>query len=138
MAAAFLTADTSVIVPSIVQWHELHAQAASLVRTVDRVPAHALVEAFSVLTRLPMPLALAPTQATEALQRSFPELPLTLSPQGCIAAIRRLAEAGLGGGRIYDAIVAAAAAEAGARLLTADRRAIATYALMGANFQLVE
>jgi predicted nucleic acid-binding protein len=138
VAAALLTADTSVVVPALIQWHALHVQAAVRLRDVRRLPGHALAEAFSVLTRLPMPRALTPLQASQALLHSFPEESLSLSPAGYATTMRRLADAGLGGGRIYDAIVAAAAAEAGARLLTADRRAIPTYALVGAEFELVE
>ena len=61
-----------------------------------------------------------------------------MSPSGHLAAIQRLADAEVGGGRIYDAVIAATAAEAGVRLLTADRRAMSTYALVGASFELVE
>lgn len=138
MAASLVTADTSVIVPSLLQWHALHPQAAARMRDVRRIPCHALAESFSVLTRLPAPRALDAAVARELLLRNFPQEPFTLSGAGYVAVVRRLAEAGLGGGRIYDAIVAACAAEADAMLLTADRRAIATYALMGAEFQLLE
>lgn len=126
-----LTADTSVIVPSLLGWHELHVRAALASREVNRVPAHAFVESFSVLTRLPAPRALRPILAEQAMLAAFPGTPLLLSAEGYLAVIRRLASAELGGGRIYDAIVGATAAEAGFRLLTADRRATATYALVG-------
>ncbi len=61
-----------------------------------------------------------------------------LSPSGHLAALQRMARAEVGGGRIYDAIIGATAAEAGVQLLTADRRAMPTYALIGASFELVE
>lgn len=138
MAAQVVTADTSVIVPSLIRWHALHRRAASAVRGMSRVPAHALAESFSVLTRLPAPQALGPAQAHELLLRSFPDEPLTLSGAGYLATIRRLAEADTGGGRVYDAIIGAAAAEVGACLLTADRRALSTYALVGAAFELID
>jgi predicted nucleic acid-binding protein len=76
--------------------------------------------------------------AHRLLDHSFPDEPLMLSPSGHLAALRRLAEAEVGGGRAYDAIIGATAAEAGVRLLTADRRAMPTYALVGASFELVE
>ncbi|MHB8618339.1 MAG: PIN domain-containing protein [Chloroflexota bacterium] len=138
MATPPVTADTSVIIPSILQWHALHRQAVALLKPVRRVPAHALIEAFSVLTRLPRPKALRPSQAYEALTHAFPGEPLTLTPGAYLAALRRLANADVGGGRVYDAIVGATAAEARALLLTADRRALVTYAVVGADCQLVE
>jgi predicted nucleic acid-binding protein len=76
--------------------------------------------------------------AQTLLDRAFPEEPLTLSPSGHYAVIRRLAKAEVGGGRVYDAIIGATAAEADVLLLTADRRAMSTYALVGATFELVE
>lgn len=138
MAARSLTADTSAIVPSLLRWHELHEAAAAALLEVRQVPCHALVEAFSVLTRLPGQLALRPAQARQALLRAFPEEPLALNPAGHLTAIGRLVDAGIGGGRIYDAIVGTTAASAGARLITADRRALATYALVGAEVQLLD
>jgi hypothetical protein len=38
---------------------------------------------------------------------------------------------------VHDAIVGATAATASARLLTADRRAVPVYALVGSEFELV-
>lgn len=137
MAASRLTADTSVIVPSLLRWHAAHAEAAAALRDVRQVPAHALAESFSVLTRLPLPRALRPSLACQALTHAFPEEPLTLSPAGYRRVLTQLANAGLMGGRVYDAVVGATAAEAGHKLLTADRRAVVTYVLVGADYQLV-
>ncbi len=133
-----LTADTSVIVPSLLTWHELYDRAAPALRTVSQIPAHALAESFSVLTRLPLSRALPSPLAEQVLTRAFPGQLLLLSSEGYRRVIRRLAEANLGGGRVYDAIVGATAAEADARLLTADRRAVATYALLGVDFLLLD
>jgi predicted nucleic acid-binding protein len=127
-----------VVVPSLLAWHELHTRAASVLKDVRCLPAHALVESFAVLSRLPAPRAVRPSMAHRLLDHSFPDEPLTLSPSGHLAALQRLAKAEMGGGRIYDAIIGATAAEAGVQLLTADRRAMPTYALIGASFELVE
>ena len=102
------------------------------------LPAHALAEAFSSMTRMPTPVPVPPAVVWQTLADVFPEPPLVLSAAGYLNVCRRLAEAGTAGGRVYDAIVAATAAEAGARLLSADRRAAATYALIGAEYDLVE
>jgi predicted nucleic acid-binding protein len=138
VAAQHLTADTSVVVPSLLAWHELHGRAASALKGVRCLPAHALAESFAVLSRLPAPRALRPSMAHRLLDQAFPDEPLTLSPPTHRSVIQRLAKAEVGGGRIYDAIIGATAAEAGVRLLTADRRAMQTYALVGATFELVE
>jgi predicted nucleic acid-binding protein len=138
VASQLLAADTSVVVPSLLAWHELHTRAASAVRSVRCLPAHALVESFAVLSRLPAPRALRPSMAQRLLDHAFPDEPFTLSPSSHHAVIQRLATAEVGGGRINDAVIGATAAEAGVRLLTADRRAMPTYALVGATFELVE
>ncbi|MBI2756231.1 MAG: PIN domain-containing protein [Chloroflexi bacterium] len=138
MATPLVTADTSLIVASLLQWHPLHARAAALLREVRRVPAHALAESFSVLTRLPAQRALRPDLAIRALHGAFPEEPWSLSPAGYQSTLSRLAEAGWGGGRVYDAVIGGTAAEGGARLLSADRRALPTYALVGAAYELVD
>lgn len=45
--------------------------------------------------------------------------------------------AGLAGGAVYDALVAATAKRASARLLTRDRRAVATYEAVGVDYELL-
>ena len=90
------------------------------------------------MTRMPPPRRTQPSMVLQQLSRAFPEMPVVLSAAGYLAVFRRLAAAGVAGGRVYDAIVAATAVEAGARLLSADRRAVATYALVGADHELVE
>ncbi|HEV2952632.1 MAG TPA: PIN domain-containing protein [Candidatus Dormibacteraeota bacterium] len=137
MATQLLTADTSVVVPSLLTWHASHRQTAEALKEVHRLPSHVMAEAFSVMTRLPVPHALSPQQARQLLASAFPDEPLGLSPTGYLEIIRKMSEAALGGGRIYDAIVGATAASAGATLLTADRRALPVYALVGANARLV-
>lgn len=44
---------------------------------------------------------------------------------------------GRAGGAVYDALIAAAALEADARLLSRDERAARTYAAIGVQFELV-
>ena len=135
--AELLTADTSVVVAALIQWHEAHTVALSALRGVTTLPAQVLAESFSVLTRLPGGTSLRPGQAEAALGRAFPDEPLALRPSALRDVIRRLGQAGLGGGRVYDAIVAAQAADARARILTRDRRALSTYAMFGLDYELV-
>ncbi|MEX2240756.1 MAG: PIN domain-containing protein [Burkholderiales bacterium] len=50
-----IAADTSVVVAAFASWHEGHAAALRALGRGVRVPAHVLLESYSVLTRLPPP-----------------------------------------------------------------------------------
>jgi len=69
--------DTNCIVAAVCDWHEDHAAAAAaiegrLARGEQRVvAAHALVEAYAVLTRLPPPHRLTPADAWTLLEANF-------------------------------------------------------------------
>jgi len=138
VAQARLTADTSVVVALLQEWHPRHEKALQALDAVRWLPAHVLAESFSTVTRMLPPHAVSPGRAWLALSRAFPEPPVVLSADGYLSVLQTLADTGTAGGRVYDAIVAATAVEAGARLLSADRRAVATYALVGAEYELVE
>lgn len=132
-----IAVDTSVVVAAFASWHEGHLGAAAALARRPRVPAHVLVESYSVLTRLPPPhRAPAPLVAT-FLRESFRGLPLVLSARAHQQLIEEAAEAGLAGGSIHDALIAATVRRAAARLLTRDRRAIATYERFGARCELM-
>lgn len=130
-----ITADTSVVVPALLDWHDHHAVARPATADVDALPAHVLAETFSVLTRLPHGLSLTPADAADLVLDAFPGRPLTLSGDGHRRLLRALAAAGVRGGSIYDGVVAATAAEADAELLTLDGRAAATYRAVGSRFR---
>jgi predicted nucleic acid-binding protein len=77
--------------------------------------AHALVEAYSVLTRLPAGHRLTPNQAYAVIDnwsRGFKIV--ALSPDETLKLLEDQSKAGVAGGRIYDAAHARAAAIAGA------------------------
>jgi predicted nucleic acid-binding protein len=73
-----LGVDTSVAVPLLVQTHAAHA---TVVRWWDgrevALSGHALVETYSVITRLPGDLRLAPADAARLIAKRFVE-PLIL------------------------------------------------------------
>ena len=71
------------------------------------------------------------------LAESFPEAPLVLPARAHQRLIKDAAAAGLAGGSIHDALIAASARHARARLLTRDRRAVATYERFGADYELI-
>jgi hypothetical protein len=99
------------------------------------LPAHVILEAYSVLTRLPSGLAVDATAAAGVLARRFPEAPLRLTDAGRGKLLERLAAAGVFGGAGYDGLVALEAA--GRTLLTLDARAQATYQRLGVAFSVI-
>ena len=129
--------DSSVLVPAFATWHEAHAKARASLLEKPRLPAHAGIEAFSVLTRMPAPHRPSPKVVADFLRDNFPGSPLTLSAEGYALLIKEAPARGIAGGAIYDALIAATAREAGATLLSRDLRAAATYELMGVAFELL-
>ena len=125
--------DTSVAVPLLVRTHRAHA---AVTRWWDgrevALSGHALAETYSVLTRLPGDLRLAPADAARLLGERFGE-PLLLGAEvaGRLPAV--LGHLGIAGGAVYDALVALAAVEHDAELATRDIRARATYETVGAR-----
>ena len=111
----------------------MHAVAARALEGVEVLPAHVLVEVYSVLTRMPGGLAVPATTAAEVLERRFPTR-LHLDDAGLLGA---LSAAGVYGGAAYDGLVALQARAHGQVLLTLDRRAQETYERLGVRFELV-
>lgn len=117
--AAF-SVDSNCMIAAVCGWHEHHAAAgAAIERRLDRgdrlvVAAHALVEAYAVLTRLPSPHRLAPVDAWRLVKTNFVEQATlaTLPGTAHVTLLDTLAAAGVGGGRTYDALIAASAAHA--------------------------
>lgn len=123
--------DTSCMVAAVCTWHERHlAAVAEIERRLERggrlaVAAHALVETYAVLTRLPAPHRLAPADAWALVKANFVESAsvITLSGQAHVTLLRGLATQGIGGGRSYDAVIAACARHGRVDvLLTFNRR----------------
>jgi predicted nucleic acid-binding protein len=133
-----IAVDTSVAVAAALPWHESHAAARSaLPNARTTLIAQVAVETYSVLTRLPHSQRVPAAVARDYLNQAFILPPLVLVPDSYTRLIDIAVEEGITGGAVYDAIVAATAREAGATLLTLDRRAIATYQRLGADYQLV-
>ena len=99
-------------------------------RHAPAIAGHASLEAFSVLTRLPVVGRLPGAAAARLLQAHFPR---AIWPS--VASMERFVEdcggRGITGGAVYDALVALAASDHGARLVSLDRRAATTYRAMG-------
>lgn len=130
--------DTSVAVAAALPWHESHPAALSaLSRTKRRLPAQVAVETYSVLTRLPPPQRVPAPVAWDYLNETFALPPLVLGPDGYVRLLELAAAESIAGGAVYDALVGATALQAGATLLTLDRRAVATYQLIRVDYRLV-
>lgn len=129
--------DTSVVVAAFASWHEGHRAAVRALLREPRLPAHVALETFSVLTRLPPPHRAGAKIVAAFLKARFPGPLLTLRGSDQKILVQEAATAGVSGGAIYDALVAATAKRAGATLLTRDRRAIPVYEAMGTDFALV-
>lgn len=125
MSARLFALDTSCIVAAVCGWHARHeAAAAEIERRLAlgermAIAAHAVAEAYAVLTRLPAPHRLAPGDAWRLVRTNFVEpAPLvTLDGPAYVSVLDELAGQRVGGGRAYDGLIAACASAAGAQAL---------------------
>lgn len=128
-----LAVDTSVAIPLLVRTHTAHAAVVAWwAHREAALCGHALAETYSVLTRLPRDLRLAPIDAARLLTERF-AAPLLLSSRTTEHLPRVLAQFEITGGAVYDALVALAAAERRAELATRDARAKDTYEKIGVH-----
>jgi predicted nucleic acid-binding protein len=127
--------DTSVLVAGFATWHEGHESAVRALNRGVRLIAHAAVETYSVLTRLPpphrVPAAAVQAYLAEVTSRDY----LTLDARSHRRLIDHLAEHNVTGSATYDALVGLTAQAAGATLLTRDLRAVATYERLRVKFE---
>lgn len=125
--------DTSVAIPLLVQTHRAHE---AVVRWWNgreiALSGHAVAETYSVLTRLPGDLRMAPGDAARLLRARFAKH-LHVRPRTAARLPELLGERRIAGGAVYDALVALAAVEHDAELATRDARATATYEAIGAR-----
>jgi predicted nucleic acid-binding protein len=122
--------DTSVVIAALLSWHEQHRAARLAVgkllggRSRVVLPAPVLIEAYSVMTRLPAPHRLAPADAHRILESSFEKAEMvSLTASESWRFLRESRDRGVAGGRTYDALILACATKARAdRLLTLNQR----------------
>ena len=130
--------DTSVVVAAFASWHPAHAIARRTLDLAPRLPGHAGLETFSVLTRLPSPNRARPEDVARFLQAEFHEPWLSLDGGALASFVGRLPSLGISGGAIYDAVIAETVKGAGATLFTRDRRALAIYQRLGVKVEVVD
>jgi len=108
--------DANCLVAAALTQHEHHrATVADLSRRRAAghtlvMAAHAVLEAYAVLTRLPPPHRLSSADALAVLDRNWGESEsIALTAAETWRALRELAGTGVSGGRIYDGCIAASA-----------------------------
>jgi hypothetical protein len=125
------------VIAALSSWHEQHEEAARALKPVTTLPTHVITESYSVLTRLPSGLAVAPKLAADVLKQRFGGPPLCLDEEKRGGLLGRLAGAGVFGGASYDGLVALEADAHGHALLTLDTRAQSTYQRLGVAFKVI-
>ncbi len=119
--------DSSCLVALFSEWHDRHqVTVAAYQARIKRgqpliISAHAALECFLVLTRLPAPLSATPAAVEQVLASyiaSGAEI-AGLTAADCRFALTEFARRGIGGGRICDGVIALTSFRAGAsELLT--------------------
>lgn len=129
--------DTSIAVPLLVASHTAHPIVSAWARGRTLVlSGHALVETYSVLTRLPGEAKVAPRDAVVLIDDTFEDA--AVLHEAMSGQIHRdLANRGVGGGAAYDGLVGAAARDHDLTLVTRDARARGTYEAVGAQVELI-
>ncbi len=118
--------DTSVVVAALLSWHEAHTPSFAALSSVvedDEVvlPVSALIECYSVLTRLPAAHRLSPTDAASLLETSLRESSRVVGLRaGAVwGFLGALVDEDVRGGATYDRRILEEACAAGAkRILT--------------------
>ena len=132
------TPDSSVLVAAFATWHPQHEVARDAVAGCDRLVAHAALETFAVLTRLPSHVRVEGGHVVAFLEGNFRKPWLTLRPRRYDALLAACVRAGVTGGAVYDALIGAAAVEAGESLVSSDKRARSVYEAVGAEVAFLE
>lgn len=127
------------MVASMGEWHPLHrASRRALESGPRRLIAHAAFETVSAGSRMPEPYRVPAAVILAALDRDYPSDWLGLDADGQRRALGTAVALGLHGGVLYDALIAATAAEHGVTLLSADRRAREAYEAVGVEVSYIE
>ncbi|WP_435748585.1 PIN domain-containing protein [Microbacterium sp. PMB16] len=136
-ANADVLLDTSAAVALLDGSHPAHHAVKDATQGLVRgLAGHALIETYSVLTRLPGDARLSPELAAQVIARAFPAS-VSLPAGEALSAVSTFADTGIAGGAVYDGLVALAARAAATPLLSCDRRAIPTYSALKVDVRLL-
>jgi predicted nucleic acid-binding protein len=132
-----LLLDTSAAVALVVQDHEAHEATLRAVHGQRLgLAGHAWFETYSVLTRLPGDRRRSPSDIAVLLAHDFPAS-VFLGREATLALGTELAQLGISGGAVYDALVGAAAREHDCVLMSGDVRARPVYDALGVRSRFV-
>lgn len=135
--SADLLFDTSAAIALVTKSHPAHRDVLDASREQKRgLAGHALMETYSVLTRLPGSQRLGAAAAQRVIQRAFPES-VALPEEVALHAVDTLAAVGIAGGAVYDGLVGLASFAANRPLLSIDNRAARTYRALGVDVRLL-
>ena len=117
--------DTSVLVAALIETHPRHSRAFTWLHKAQQreinliISSHTLAELYAILTSLPLSPRIAPPAARRLINDSVTPWAkvIPLSASDYQATIKDLAESGITGGAIYDALIARAAMQGGAEKL---------------------
>lgn len=133
-----IAVDSSVAIAAFGAWHTYNELATELLDQGAALPAHAMLETYSVLTAFPPPHRAAPGLVDTWLEDRFATILPSPPPLQQRDLIRKLASSGRAGGAVYDGLIALTAAHAGAEtLVTMDARAVPIYELIGVAVRLL-
>lgn len=130
-------ADSSIAVAALLADHPAHNAAADALARCKTTIAHAALETYSVLTRLPAPHRVDARTATTVLTKRLATNYVTLDASGYATAPSTLAGARISGCATYDGLIALTALEHDLELLTRDKRAERTYRALNVPYQLL-
>lgn len=126
-----LLLDTSAAVALLVADHPAHREVLAAVgQRPLGLAGHATFETYSVLTRLPGPLRRSAATVSRLISLNFPETRF-LPVQAHSRLLGQLADLGLAGGSVYDALVGMTAVHHALPLVSRDERAAAVYRRLG-------
>ena len=123
--------DTSVIVAALMSWHRHHEPAREYLDQLFAsgetilLPVKALVEAYSVMTRLPAPHRLSPEVAAALLERNLSTTArlIELPGERYWDFLGKMKSLGVAGGAVYDAEILECSLQADAdSIATLNRR----------------
>jgi predicted nucleic acid-binding protein len=134
--------DSSVLVAGFVVDHPAYDVAratVAAVRTDGRLVAHTMAETYAVLSAPGGVYRAEPGAALEYLDDLLDDSPpIQLQPGSYREALELLCREDRGGAPVFDALIALAARDANATLVSLDRRAKPTYELCGIEVRFLD
>jgi predicted nucleic acid-binding protein len=134
--------DTSVLIAGFIPDHPFYGVAEVALTEVcedGRLIAHTMAETYAVLSGPADVFRVEPDVVVAYLDEFLGDAePIQPRPDAYREALELLSGEGRGGASIYDALIALTARDAGATLISLDRRAKLVYELCGVEFRFLD